>query len=192
MSFVPTTMTEAEEVLGMFEEVMTVITVANKVFTNKVFNINRRTINKTLRTSSWRKMKMRKRCQALIALRSSTTTTTMNHHQWRRDRCCGGLQRMFLGEQKEPRWKTTKPRLSGEIEIEGSKSESEEEILSRRGTGRSLSKNSLPRRARPRTHVSLLLYVSCDKWMKQFSGGCLFICDGNYECGRDARTQLPI
>ena len=52
MFFVPTTMAEAEEVLGMFEEVMTVITVANKVFTNKVFNINRRTINKTLRTSS--------------------------------------------------------------------------------------------------------------------------------------------
>ena len=43
MSFVPTTMTEAEEVLGMFEEVMTVNTVntevASKVFTNKAFII---------------------------------------------------------------------------------------------------------------------------------------------------------
>ena len=37
MSFVPTMMTTMEG--GMFEEVMTVITVANKVFTNKVFNI---------------------------------------------------------------------------------------------------------------------------------------------------------
>ena len=44
MFIVPTTMTEAEEVLGMFEEVITVMTinteVASKVFTNKVFNIH--------------------------------------------------------------------------------------------------------------------------------------------------------
>ena len=41
--------------------------------------------------------------------------------------------------------------------------------------GRSLRrKSSLPRRARSRTHVSLLLYVSCGRQKKQFSGGCLF------------------
>ena len=44
MSFVPTTMAEAEEILGMLEDVMTVITsteVASKVFTNKIFNIHK-------------------------------------------------------------------------------------------------------------------------------------------------------
>ena len=50
MSFVPTTMAEAEEVLGMFEGVMTVITVstevASKVFTNKVFIIQNKNNNK--------------------------------------------------------------------------------------------------------------------------------------------------
>ena len=48
MSFVPTTMAEAEEILGMLEEVMTVVTsteVASKVFTNKVFNIHNKNIN---------------------------------------------------------------------------------------------------------------------------------------------------
>ena len=47
--FVPTTMAEAEEVLGMLEEVMTVITVstevASKVFTNKIFSIQNKNNN---------------------------------------------------------------------------------------------------------------------------------------------------
>ena len=46
MSFVPTTMAEAEEILGMLEEVMTDITVntevASKVFTNNVFSIHKK------------------------------------------------------------------------------------------------------------------------------------------------------
>ena len=48
MPFVPTTMAEAEEVLGMLEEVMIVITsteVASKAFTNKVFNIQNKNDN---------------------------------------------------------------------------------------------------------------------------------------------------
>ena len=46
MSIVPTTMAEAEEVLRIFEEVMTVITVASKVFINKVItNIHKNNNN---------------------------------------------------------------------------------------------------------------------------------------------------
>ena len=51
MSIVPTTMAEAEEVLGMFEEVMTKVTVASKVFTNNVFNVLNKNI-RALKTSS--------------------------------------------------------------------------------------------------------------------------------------------
>ena len=39
MPIVPTTMAEAEEDLGMLEGVMTVNTIASKVFTNKIFSI---------------------------------------------------------------------------------------------------------------------------------------------------------
>ena len=42
MSIVPTTMEEMEEMLGMFEQMMTVITVASKVFTNKIFIIQKK------------------------------------------------------------------------------------------------------------------------------------------------------
>ena len=41
MSIVPTTIAEMEEIIGMFEEVITINTeVASKVFTNKIFNIH--------------------------------------------------------------------------------------------------------------------------------------------------------
>lgn len=55
MSIVPTTMAEAEEVLGMLEEVMTVVTVstevASKVLTNKVFDIHNNKNNKNKESS---------------------------------------------------------------------------------------------------------------------------------------------
>ena len=82
MSFVPTTMTEAEEILGMLEEVMTVITVP-KVFTNKIFNIH---INKNNNQQSSKDIfkkedeveVVEEEVHVLIAFYSSTT---MNHHR---------------------------------------------------------------------------------------------------------------
>ena len=73
ITIVPTTMKG-----GMLEEVMTVITVANKVFTNKDFNI----LNNNQQSSKDIFMKEddeeEEEVQVLIAIHSSTT---MNHHR---------------------------------------------------------------------------------------------------------------
>ena len=85
MAFVPTMMTKAEEVLGMLEGVMTVITVANKVFTNKVFSIHQNNNNNNQQSSKDIFMKEdedeieEEGVSCFDSLHSSTTT--MNHHR---------------------------------------------------------------------------------------------------------------
>ena len=169
MPFVPTTMAEAEEVLGMLEEVMIVITsteVASKAFTNKVFNINNKNNNQQNFKDIF--MKEDEDVEVEEEVSSFDNLLLLNNNESSPMTTRPSLWWWFT---KDVLRRTTKEgtQLDEEdYDVDDEEAEAEERNRNRgikvgvkggslveRGAGRSLRrKGSIPRRARSRTHVS--------------------------------------
>ena len=165
MSFVPTTMAEMEEIIGMFEEVMTVNTLANKIFIIILNNKNNQQSSKDIfmkededdvedEVSSFDSLSLLNNNNELPL----TTTRPLLLWCFTKDvlrRTTKGTQLEKDNDDEEAKAEERNRNRGIKVRVRGGS-------LIEEGTGRSLCrKGSIPRRARPRTHVSLLLYVSC-------------------------------